>query len=60
MVYPVTSFPSQIRVMLHSYYSRVKPEKIDDIDNMTKKYVGRLDKLQKRLKKKYGVDPKDF
>ncbi len=51
---------SQIKAMLHRYYSEVKPEKIGDIDKMAYKYVGRKAELNKRLLKKYGIDPKDF
>ncbi len=50
----------QMKAMLHRYYSAVKPEKAADIDKMVSNYLGRQTVLHRRLKKKYGVDPRDF
>ncbi len=50
----------QMTEMLNRYYSAVNPEKIPDIEKTVRKYLGRQDTLHKRLKKRYGVDPRDY
>ena len=56
---PAPTEPWTTRERLVAFYTKYQPDKLDGIDGILDKYVGKEDKLFNALVKKYGPAPED-